>query len=54
MTSPARFPTKASARGEAARLKERIVNFQKVQEKVWFDLYDEFENGDRVDELIEG
>jgi len=38
---------------KATRLKERMVNFQKVEEKVWFEFYDEFENGNRVDDMIE-
>ena len=38
---------------EAKNLKERIDNFRKLQDQVWFELFDDFENGDSIDDLIE-
>jgi hypothetical protein len=37
---------------EANTLKERIINYHRLQDKVWFELYDDFENGDVVDDLL--
>ena len=38
---------------EAENLTERIDNFRRLQEQVWLELFDDFENGENIDDHIE-
>ncbi len=38
---------------EALNLMERINNFRALQDRVWLELFDDFENGNSIDGLIE-